>query len=88
MGKNGPFPGAKGKTVRKIIERHCGSPVTNPRGRKSGKGSHLKFKNPRTGRMIIFSYRDGDDIHSGIVRKFLMQDLQLTEEEARKELKK
>lgn len=79
---------AKGKTVRKILERHCGDAITDPRGRRSGKGSHAKFRNPKTGRMIIFSFRDGDDIQSGIVRNFLIKDLRLTEEEARKELEK
>lgn len=87
LGKYGPFPGAKGRVVRKILQHYCGDPIRNSQGRKAGKGSHLKFKSPRTDSMITFSYKDSDDIQSGILKKMLIKQLGLTEEEAREELK-
>ena len=86
MGKYGPFPGAKGRAVRKILEQHCGDPV-KIRGRKAGKGSHLRYQSPYTGLRITWSPKDSEDVDNGVIKRTLVKQLGLTEEEAREALK-
>lgn len=87
MGKYGSFPGAKGRVVRKILQRHCGDPLKNSQGRKAGKGSHERYRSPYTGTVITWSFKDSADVDNGIVKKTLVKQLGLSEEEAREALK-
>lgn len=72
------FPTCSSKQLLKIIKKHCGEPI-----RKNG--SHQTFHSPYTKKNFTFAPRK-KDFKSGLVRKILIQDIGLTEEQALKEV--
>jgi predicted RNA binding protein YcfA (HicA-like mRNA interferase family) len=71
------WPSKRGGDLARIIEKHCGKPLRQ-------KGSHRRYKG-RT-RRFTFAYHDGADVTGNNVRRILLEDVGLTEDEARKEV--
>ncbi|MGU3434040.1 type II toxin-antitoxin system HicA family toxin [Actinomycetes bacterium M1A6_2h] len=67
----------KAVAVLSIIRSHCDF--------VRQKGSHQTFRN-RQGESFTFSFGKGDEISGGLVRKILMVDVLLSEEQAMKEV--
>lgn len=74
------WPSKSGRQLAAIIERVCGEP-------EARKGSHRKYRSPRTGRLFVFAYHDRDSVHGNQVRRILTTDVGLTLDEAREELR-
>lgn len=72
------FPTCSYQKLLKIITQHCGKPLRT-------KGSHQTFHSPYTKKNFTFAPRK-KDFKSGLVRKILIQDIGLTEEQALKEV--
>ena len=71
------FPSLRGRTMRRILTRLCGEPVSG--------GNHLKFRSPATGRLFVYGYHDSRDIRGDMVRRILVTQVGLTPDQARKE---
>ncbi|HVY95349.1 MAG TPA: type II toxin-antitoxin system HicA family toxin [Solirubrobacterales bacterium] len=73
-----PFPSVKAKRLLAILER---SPLNYRVARRSG--SHRRMESP--GRpALTFAFHDKATIAGGLVRKILVKDVGLDEDEARK----
>lgn len=75
------FPTLKYKTLLKIIKRYCGEPIRQ-------RGSHMRFESSITGLKFTFAERRGGVFESATVKQILMEDIGLTEEQAREEVEK
>ncbi|MDK8726764.1 type II toxin-antitoxin system HicA family toxin [Corynebacterium amycolatum] len=74
------FPTCSCKKLEKIIEKYCGKPIRQ-------NGSHRVYKSPLNGKKFTFPTRS-KDFKTAIVRKILVRDLGLSEEQAIKEVRK
>ncbi|MFI5504478.1 hypothetical protein ACFLIN_03825 [Corynebacterium kutscheri] len=73
------FPTCSSKKLLKIIQKYAD---------KTGgttKGSHQKYKSRISGKVFVFATRK-KDFQTHLVRKILVQDLGLTEEQALEEV--
>lgn len=73
-----PFPSMKAKRLRALLER---KPLRYRVARQSG--SHRRMESPDYP-PLTFSFHDKATIPAGLVRKILVQDVGLAEDEARK----
>ena len=73
------WPSKSGRQLAALIERFCGEP-------EHRKGSHRKYRSPRTGMLFVFAYHDRESIHGSQVRRILLTDLGLSIDEAREVL--
>ena len=71
------FPTCSYKKLKSIVENHATLLRSN--------GSHATYRSNKTGRNFTFPKR-GKDYKSWTVKKILVKDLGLTEEEALKEV--
>lgn len=69
------FPSLKARTLLATLERELGYEITRQRG------SHRILEAPGRPR-LIFAFHDGQTIGPGLVRKILVRDVGLSEEEA------
>jgi predicted RNA binding protein YcfA (HicA-like mRNA interferase family) len=67
----------RGAALARIIEKHCGQPIRQ-------RGSHRRFQ----GRAVkfTFTYHDGAEVSGNNVRRILLEDVGLDEDEAREEV--
>jgi predicted RNA binding protein YcfA (HicA-like mRNA interferase family) len=73
------FPSMKGKALRRLLER---APLSYM-GPSTGSGSsHTKLVSTSGYPDLLFSFHDNADIAPGLVRKILVKDVGLTEDEA------
>jgi hypothetical protein len=70
------WPSMRGRALRRIIEKHCGSPI------RHGKHPFYQGKTKR----FAYGYHDNDDVTGNQVRRILIEDVGLTEDEAREEV--
>jgi predicted RNA binding protein YcfA (HicA-like mRNA interferase family) len=73
-----PFPSMKAKRLLAVLERE---PLGYEVARQSG--SHRRMRSPDHP-PLTFAFHDGATIPGGLVRKILVRDVGLDEEEARK----
>ena len=73
-----PFPSVKAKRLLAVLERQ---PLGYQVVRQSG--SHRRMRSP-SHPPLTFAFHDGATIPAGLVRKILVKDIGLDEEEARK----
>lgn len=73
-----PFPSMKAKRLLAVLERQ---PLDYEVVRQSG--SHRRMRSPGHP-PLTFAFHDGATIPAGLVRKILVKDVGLDEEEARK----
>jgi predicted RNA binding protein YcfA (HicA-like mRNA interferase family) len=73
-----PFPSMKAKRLLAVLERE---PLKYEVARQSG--SHRRMRSPDHP-PLTFAFHDGATIPGGLVRKILVRDVGLDEEEARK----
>jgi hypothetical protein len=66
----------RGRKLAKIVEKHC-EYLRSSGGHRRYRGRHKEF---------TFAYHDGDDITGNMVRRVLIEDVGLTEAEARSEV--
>ena len=71
------WPSLRGSRLVHIVEKHCGPPL-----RRSG--SHRRYQGRQ--RKFTVAYHDNADISGSMVRRILMEDVGLTEAEARSEV--
>lgn len=71
------FPTCSCKKIKGIVEKHAEFLRSN--------GSHATYRSNKTGRNFTFPIRK-KDFKTGTVKKILVKDLGLTEEEALKEV--
>jgi predicted RNA binding protein YcfA (HicA-like mRNA interferase family) len=69
------WPSMSGSKLRALIERYCGSPL-----RQSG--SHRRYQGLREA--FTYGYHDGRTVSGPMVRRILVKDVGLKEEDARK----
>ena len=72
------FPTCSNRKLLKIIEKYC--------VRIQSRGSHVKYESKITGKRFIYS-TNKKDFKTSLVRKILVGDIGLTEEQAKEELK-
>jgi predicted RNA binding protein YcfA (HicA-like mRNA interferase family) len=77
-GRMNPFPSMKSKRLLAVLERQ---PLGYVVVRRSG--SHRRMESPHRP-PLTFAFHDGATIPAGLVRKILIKDVGLDEEEARK----
>lgn len=68
----------KARELRRVLER---APLRYEAHRSSG-GSHTRLKSAAGYPDLLFSFHDGQTIAPGLVRKILVRDVGLSEEEA------
>ena len=73
-----PFPSMKAKRLRALLER---SPLNYQVARQTG--SHRRMEAPGRPR-VTFAFHDRQTVGGGLVRKILIKDVGLAEDEARK----
>lgn len=73
-----PFPSIKAKRLLAVLEKE---PLNYEVARQSG--SHRRMRSPGHP-PLTFAFHDGATIPGGLVRKILVRDVGLDEEEARK----
>lgn len=67
----------RGAKLARIIEKHCGPPIRQSGSHRRYQGRHKKF---------TFAYHDNADVGGNNVRRVLIEDVGLTEAEARSEV--
>ena len=72
------YPSLKGAELLRILCRDLGYSVVRQ------KGSHRTLESDQGYARLLFAFHDGDTIAPGMVRKILMKDVALSDEEARK----
>ncbi len=70
------WPSMRGRKLAKIVEKHCVYLRSS--------GGHRRYRGKR--KEFTFSYHDGDDITGNNVRRILIEDIGLSEAQARKEV--
>lgn len=67
----------RGAALARIVEKYCGPPIRQ-------KGSHRRYQ----GRVVrfTFAYHDGAEVSGNNVRRVLIEDVGLSETEARNEV--
>lgn len=71
------WPSLRGAKLARIIEKYSGAPIRQNGSHRRYRGRHKEF---------TFSYHDGAEVNGNIVRRVLIEDIGLTEAEARKEV--
>ena len=74
------FPTCSSRTLEKIIKKYCGKHLRQ-------NGSHRVYRSPITGNNFTFPKRS-KAFKTATVKKILVKDLGLSEEEAIKEVRK
>jgi hypothetical protein len=67
----------RGAALARIIERHCGKPL-------SQRGSHRKYQGLKI--VFIFAFHDRAEVNGDKVRRVLIEDVGLSASEAREEV--
>jgi hypothetical protein len=67
----------RGSKLGRIIEKHCGPPIRRSGSHRRYRGRHKEF---------TFAYHDNAEVGGNIVRRVLIEDVGLTDAEARNEV--
>lgn len=67
----------RGAKLARIVEKHCGAYIRRSGSHRRYKGRHKEF---------TFSYHDRAEVSGNNVRRVLIEDIGLTDDEAREEV--
>lgn len=74
------FPSMKARQLRRVLAR----PPLSYTKAEPGKGSHMTLISSTGYQNLTWAFHDGDTLAPGLVRKILVKDVGMTEDDARK----